>query len=105
MVISVNKAKNMNKQKSAFRKCAFCQHHNQEPKCCCKSQNKSVQKLKKSKSSNKNFINESSIRYADDSHFKFQEINLSNLIAQNSMLKCENNNLKNDLLSISHCIN
>lgn len=47
----------MNKQKSAFRKCAYCPHHNQETKCCCKSKNKSMQKLKKVKPKNNNFIN------------------------------------------------
>lgn len=57
LVISVNKGKNMNKQKSAFRKCAYCPHHNQETKCCCKSKNKSMQKLKKVKPKNNNFIN------------------------------------------------
>lgn len=72
LAISVNKGKNMNKPKSVFRKCGFCPHHNQESKCCCKVQNKSVQKLKKVKPKNNNFINESSIRYVDDSQMRFQ---------------------------------
>lgn len=95
----------MNKSQNIFRKCAFCPHHNQQAKCCCKKTVKSTQIIKKSKSKTNPLINESSIRYTDENQYKFEQINFSNLMAQNSMLKCENNNLKHDILSLSHCIN
>lgn len=96
----------MNKSTNNFRKCSFCPHHGAEKPCCCQTRTQ-AQSVKtknrsrgKSKQLKKNIINpnHSTISYINSTLPITNNSVLphlsTNILAENSILRTENDYLK-----------
>lgn len=97
----------MNKSTNNYRRCEFCPHHDHKKSCCCQQTRQSVQSVKtkansrnKSKMGKKNTHDNSTLTYINTTMPITNtsinpHLNLSsNILAENSILRTENDYLK-----------